>query len=104
MYVQVGSGSPSGKLRNPRLSTKTPCRWRKKLIKTGLDKDAVRAGLAAGVGAVSAVGIAPGVMECTLLGEGQGWMSMKVTSGRCVSSHQDQAQSAPPPPAPFQWN
>lgn len=32
----------------------------------------MRAGLAAGVGAAPAIGIAPGVMECTLLGGGAG--------------------------------
>lgn len=38
----------------------------------GSDKDAVRAGLAAAVEAEPAIGFAPGVLECTLLGVGAG--------------------------------
>lgn len=59
-------------------------------LQSGLDKDALSAGLAAEAGAESALDLAPSVMECIL------GLSVEVTSRRCVSSHQEGSSSVSP--------
>lgn len=67
----VGDGSPSFESSEiPGFPQRLHAEWRKRLIK--IDKDAVHAGLAAGVGAEPAIGIAPSVMECARSREEQG--------------------------------
>ena len=67
----VGGGGPSFESSEiPGFPQRLHAEWRKRLIK--IDKDAVHAGLAAGVGAEPAIGIAPSAMECPRGGEEQG--------------------------------
>lgn len=90
--MHVGGDSPAPEHTEiPGSPQRLHAEWRRRLIEIGADKDAVHAGLAAGAGlGLSCHWHCSCVMECTLLGGGgQGRMSVKVTSGRCVSSHQE---------------